>query len=155
MTGPEDELLSPDQAEVRDLNLALWTAVEEGDLDRLGAIWADGPEAAGITCVHPGWPVLRGRAEVLRSYALIMANTSYVQFFLTDVQVTLDGDVAILSCTASLLTGMGEEDGGDDTGFAGGQAVVTNIFRRKDGDWRLWLHHASPVLAEADAEDEI
>ena len=39
-----------------------------------------------VSCVHPGWPVLTGRGEVLRSYALIMANTEYIQFFLTDVR---------------------------------------------------------------------
>ena len=31
-------------------------------------------------------------------------------------------------------------------GLAGGRAVATNVFRRTPDGWRLWLHHASPVL---------
>ncbi|MYS81243.1 nuclear transport factor 2 family protein [Embleya scabrispora] len=153
--NPIDDQTSPEADAVREVNLALWTAVEEGDIDALGAIWADGADAPSVTCVHPGWPALHGRAEILRSYALIMANTAYVQFFLTDVEVKLAGEVAVLSCTANMLTGMAEEDGGDEAGFAGGRAVVTNVFRRTPTGWRLWLHHASPVMAEVDAEEEI
>jgi hypothetical protein len=149
----DDEQPSGDELELRELNEALWNAVEEGDLDRLGTLWADGPDGLTATCVHPGWPALRGRAEVLRSYALIMANTSYVQFFLTDVEVEVGKDMAVLSCTVSMLTGMDEGEDGLDAGFAGGRAMVTNVFRRSESGWRLWLHHASPVLAESDDAD--
>ncbi len=58
-----------------------------------------------ISCVHPGWPVLNGRGEVLRSYALIMANTEYIQFFLTDVHVSVTGDTALVTCTENILSG--------------------------------------------------
>jgi hypothetical protein len=42
-------------------------------------------------------------------------------------------------------------------GFAGGKAVTTNVFRRTaqggaDDGWRLWIHHASPVLSSEGAE---
>ena len=36
-------------------------------------------------------------------------------------------------------------------GLAGGRAVATNVFRRTPDGWRLWLHHASPVLTRQDA----
>ena len=61
--------------------------------------------------VHPGWPVLRGRGEVLRSYALIMANTDYIQFFLTDVEVAVAGDTALVTCTENILSGGPAEAG--------------------------------------------
>ena len=39
-------------------------------------------------------------------------------------------------------------------GLAGGRAVATNVFRRTPEGWRLWLHHASPVLTRELPEEE-
>ncbi|WP_343041068.1 nuclear transport factor 2 family protein [Streptomyces typhae] len=119
-----------------------------------------GPEPASegpaISCVHPGWPVLTGRGEVLRSYALIMANTEYIQFFLTDLRVCVAGDTALVTCTENILSGGPAPQDGDELGPLVGQLVVaTNVFRRTPDGWKLWSHHASPVLAETgDDEDE-
>lgn len=115
-----------------------------------------GDRSAAISCVHPGWPVLTGRGEVLRSYALIMANTEYIQFFLTDVRVSVAGDTALVTCTENILSGGPAPRGGDELGPLVGQLVVaTNVFRRTPGGWKLWSHHASPVLAESgDDEDD-
>ncbi len=57
-------------------NAALYDAFETADLDLMEAVWIDGPGAEDVICVHPGWPPLRGRAQVLRSWAMIMANTT-------------------------------------------------------------------------------
>ena len=51
----------------------------------------DGPDAGSVMCVHPGWSPLTGRDAVLRSWSMIMANTTYIQFVLTDV-VTSTGN---------------------------------------------------------------
>lgn len=134
--------MSRDDQAVRTANTALYTAVEHGDLDLMEAVWLNGPEAEGVLCVHPGWPPLRGRAEVLRSWAAIMAGTPYIQFFLTDVAVQVSGDVAVLTCLENTLTG-GEDPA---TGLSGAKVAATNVFRRTPGGWRLWVHHASPVL---------
>lgn len=137
-------------AELVAANEAFYTAVERGDLDALTDVWlsgADADDSGGVLCVHPGWPVLRGRATVLRSYALILANTEYIQFFLTDVTVDLLGaDVAVVSCTENILT---SEDGSESPApLIGGKAVATNLFRRTATGWRLASHHASPVMTE-------
>ncbi|MFJ6568627.1 nuclear transport factor 2 family protein [Streptomyces sp. NPDC091292] len=117
---------------------------------------ASGPsgDEPAISCVHPGWPVLTGRGEVLRSYALIMANTEYIQFFLTDVQVSVFDGTALVTCTENILSGGPAPEGGEELGPLVGQLVVaTNVFRRTPGGWKLWSHHASPVLAET-SDDE-
>jgi hypothetical protein len=36
-----------------------------------------------------------------------------------------------------------------DQSLGAGRALTTNGFVRVDGTWRLWLHHASPVLSDA------
>ncbi|GGO57169.1 nuclear transport factor 2 family protein [Streptomyces lasiicapitis] len=114
---------------------------------------SDGP---AISCVHPGWPVLTGRGEVLRSYALIMANTEYIQFFLTDLKVSVAGDTALVTCTENILSGGPAPEDSEELGPLVGQLVVaTNVFRRTPDGWKLWSHHASPVLADSgDDEDD-
>ncbi|OEV13180.1 nuclear transport factor 2 family protein [Streptomyces nanshensis] len=132
-------------------NTALYDAVEHADLDALQKLWMDD----GVSVVHPGWPVLNGRDEVLRSYALIMANTDYVQFFLTDVEVSVHGDTALVSCTENILSGGPAEDDGSAGPLVGGLVVATNVFRRAgDGGWKVWSHHGSPVLVEREDEDD-
>ena len=124
-------------------NRALYSAVEDADLDAMGGLWADGELAGSTVCVHPGWPPVVGRAAVLRSWALVMAGTPYVQFFLTDVRTEVVGDVGVVTCAENILTEVDPADGG---GLSGGRVVTTNIFRRTDTGWRVWVHHASPVL---------
>lgn len=124
-------------------NAEFYAAFESADIDRMADLWADGEHAASLTCVHPGWPMLRGRAEILRSWALIMANTPYIQFVLADVRCEVLDTHAVVTCSEHILTA----DDGTEVGFAsGGSVVSTNIFVRTDGGWRLLLHHGSPVL---------
>jgi uncharacterized protein (TIGR02246 family) len=139
------------RSDVGEVHAEFYAAFEEGDLDRMSDVWADGSYADGVSCVHPGWTMLRGRDEVLRSWALIMANTTYIQFVLTDVETDVYGDHAVVTCKENVLTA--DED--TETGFlAGGSIVATNVFVRADGEWRLLLHHGSPVLNVVDAEEE-
>jgi hypothetical protein len=142
-------------------NQLLYDAFETGDIDLMGALWLDGPDAATVTCVHPGWSPLHGRDVVLRSWSMIMANTTYIQFVLTDVTARLTDEVAVVTCGENMLTDLADLPPGGEglpaepvAGLAGGRAVATNVFRRTPEGWRLWLHHASPVLTrEPDPEE--
>jgi ketosteroid isomerase-like protein len=129
--------------EVLAANEAFYAAVEAGDLDALRTVWTD---ADGSVCVHPGASPIHGTSAVLRSWALVMASTDYIQFFLTDVQVTVADGVAAVSCTENVLTGAGT--GGPTAGeapFRGGRARAVNVFTNVGGRWRMWLHQAAPV----------
>ncbi len=138
-------------AEVERLNAAFYAAFEAADLDAMRELWLDHPESL---CVHPGALPVRGASAISRSWALIMANTPYIQFFLTDVEVSvLSGegrDVASVTCTENVLTG--DERTGPDA-FGGTRAVATNVFVRTEDGWRLWIHHASPVLSGEHHDD--
>ena len=69
-------------------------------------------------CTRAALPVRGTSAIELRSWALIMANTPYIQFFLTDVEVSVLGDVASVTCTENVLTA-GESTASDS--FGGGR----------------------------------
>jgi len=154
VTGRSQDRLDERQV-VEQTNQAFYDAVENGDLTALEDVLLDGALAGSVSVVHPGWPVLRGRGEALRSFALIMANTDYMQFFLTDVEVAVAGDTALLTCSENILSGGPAEPDGSAGELIGGLVVATNVFRRTGDGWRLWSHHASPVMAEAeDGEEE-
>ncbi|WP_051941499.1 nuclear transport factor 2 family protein [Phaeacidiphilus oryzae] len=132
--------------------------MEDGDLDAMEEVWVSGADAddrRGAVCVHPGWTLLRGRAAVIRSYALIMANTEYIQFFLTDVEVDRPSpDVALVTCTENILSGGEADEPGELGPLVGGRVVATNLFRRTAEGWRLCSHHGSPVLLSEDPDED-
>lgn len=134
--------MTADVEAVAAANAELYAAFEAGDLDRLSAVWDD---ADDCVCVHPGWPMLHGRGRVLRSWAMIMANTQYIQFFLTEVSVRVDGDTAVATCEENILAASGPGSPGELGETA--RVATTNVFRRRPDGWRLWLHHGSPVMA--------
>ena len=57
------------------------------------ACWA---ETADITCIHPGWGVLRGRDNVLQSWLAILANPESPKIVCRAPQVTVLGDSAVV-----------------------------------------------------------
>lgn len=136
-----------DLDDVAAANAEFYAAIESGDVSRIEALWDD---ADDVACVHPGWPPVRGRSRVLRSWAVIMANTAYIEFFPTGVDVAVTGDVAVVACEHSLLAGSTEAEG--EAGELGETArvVATNVFRRRPQGWRLWAHHASPVMTASE-----
>lgn len=135
-------MTATDAQAVAAVNAALYEAFENADVERMSAVWDDA-DPDELVCVHPGWPALRGRAQVLRSWSAVMATTDYVQFVLSDVQVSVAGDTAVVSCTENVLTSV--------TDMFGGTVVATNVFRRRPGGWRLVVHHGSPVLGELES----
>jgi ketosteroid isomerase-like protein len=128
-----------DEAAVEAANAEFYAAFEHADLDRMRAVWL---AADTVSCVHPGWQVLHGTSRIMRSWALIFANTPYIQFFLTDVDVTVFGDVAVVRCVEGIVTSVTDAEG--DASVA-----ATNVFVRVEDGWRLWLHHGSPVAQPA------
>lgn len=124
-------------AAVEAANAAMYAAFEAADVDAMQGIWDD-VDPGAVVCVHPGWPMLRGRTAVLRSWSAVMAGTDYIQFFLTDVQVALLGDTAVVTCTENVLT---SADVGENAAV-----VATNVLIRRPGGWRVQVHHGSPVL---------
>ena len=146
MTERTDQL-QRDKAAVEEVNTEFYGAFERGDLDSMTRIWLDDRETL---CVHPGTTPLRGASAITRSWALLMANATYIQFFLTDVEVSVHGDVASVSCMENVLTA---DEHTADASFIGARAVATNVFVRSGDTWRLWIHHASPVMSDEHIEE--
>lgn len=125
---------------------SFYDSVEAGDVDLMASLWAD---SAHTTCVHPGAEPVHGTAAILRTWTMVMANVGYIQFFLTDIDVTTfpvgsdDPHTAVITCTENILSGEGLAA---DESFSGGKAIATSILVKDHKTWKIWTRHASPVI---------
>jgi len=130
--------------QVLDANRRFYDAVEALDMELMEACWDSRPDVA---CLHPGGPWQRGWEEVRAGWEAIMANTGYIEFEIADTAVALADPVAWVTCTERITSASG----------AGTPAVAevaaTNVFVLDATGWRLVLHHASPVIRPAPAEE--
>ena len=113
---------------------AFYAAFNARDLDAMRAIWSAGED---VTCIHPAWNLLRGRAAVLASWQAILDNPGQPRIVSVAETTHAGDDVAVV---------VGREVVG------GSPVTVTNVFRREDGAWRLWHHHGGPVLQAPSGE---
>lgn len=129
----------PRATDVLAANHAFYDAFENADLDAMSDIWVHDDRAV---CVHPGWTALRGWASVASSWAAMFGGPQQIQFIVTEEHVSVNGDIAWVSCDENLLT-------------TGASATVNalNIFERaSDGRWRMIAHHGAPVMIASDEE---
>ena len=114
-------------------NAAYYRAFRMGDDALMGRVWND----AAITCVHPGWPPINGRAAVLASYRGIMSNPNQPEVACQEEQVLVTSDVARVICVEAV---------------AGVRLIATNLFLRSGAQWRMIHHQASLLTAPMAAQ---
>ena len=124
-----------DEAAVLEANVGFYRAFESLSADAMAAVWA---EEEPVRCVHPGWPLLSGRENVLQSWARIFDNAAMMQFNVTDAEASVEGDWAWVVCTERLTSVQGDQ-------VAEGRIQTTNLFRKHEGRWLMVHHHGSPV----------
>lgn len=116
-------------------NRRFYDAFTNRDLDQLDALWA---RRHPVACVHPGWPALHGRDEVMLSWRNILTGPSSPQIACSAARGEIVGDVAYVTCTETL---------------ANGRLIATNLFVREEGEWRM-IHHQAGALSPAfESED--
>lgn len=129
MTGKDDV-----QA-VERANARFYRALSKADLKMMAALWSHRDD---VTCLHPGWPLLRGWDDVRASWRGIFENQGPIRIWPDDVTIAVNGDAAWLVCTENL-----DASGTDETLGVVIQVQATNIFRWEDGAWHMVHHHAS------------
>ena len=115
-----------DEADILAANAAYYSAFTAADFGAMSRIWAEDD----ATCIHPGWPALVGRSEILESYRQILSNPAQERIEPRNAIVIVAGAEARVLCVE----------------FVGGAALAaTNLFRLVDGVWRMTHHQASPI----------
>ncbi len=116
-------------------NAAYYRAFSTGDVDAMSRIWADD----GVSCVHPGWTPLIGRAAVIESYRNILASPNRVRIAHREDTAIVSGDDGRVVCIE----------------IVEGTALLaaTNLYRRIGGAWRMVHHQASPIAVAAEQSE--
>lgn len=117
-------------------NAAFYAAISAGDDAAMARIWADGDS---VSCIHPGWPAIIGRAAVLDSWASIFRGPSPPDIECLSPSALIIGEDARILCVE--LVG--------PTALA-----ATNIFRLIGDIWRLVHHQAGEIVVRAARADE-
>jgi ketosteroid isomerase-like protein len=115
-----------EQKQVLSANEAFYAAFRGRDLKAMDAIWA---QKAEVAVIHPGWPSLNGRKNVMESWRGIM-DSGAPNIHSVDPKAYIMGDSAFVICY-------------EDVG--GGFLIATNIFVHEGGTWRMVHHQAGPT----------
>lgn len=118
----------PEQAEA-----AFYQAFAGLAIDGMEAVWSS---RAALVCIHPGGPVLEGRAAVLRSWADIFRSADAPGVACRTVSSSQGSDLAVHVVEEHIRPRGG-------TASAGAIVIATNVYRREAEGWRLVVHHAS------------
>jgi len=135
--------MTRDEQEVANANLAFYRAFESLDLKRMESVWATNME---IQCGHPGWRILRGWKPVMESWRRIFENTPSIHFTLTDVRISVRGELAWVTLYENLNSTVAGER-------VSANILTTNIFLRSAEGWRMIHHHGSTVAQPPPAEE--
>jgi ketosteroid isomerase-like protein len=126
--------VSSEQA-LRDANRRFYAAFEAMDVAALDEVWA---HEDWVQCVHPGWDLLLGWEEVRDSYVRIFSNTRRMKIALGSLWIRAEGEVGWVACTEQVTSAFAD-------GFDDALVQATNIFVKRDGEWKLVAHHGSPL----------
>jgi ketosteroid isomerase-like protein len=142
--GDNDPATPADAGGVREANGAFYAALEACDLDQMSDVWEHSDR---VSVTHPGWPTIRGWAKVAASWSVIFRNTGYIQFVLTEEEVTVNGDTAWVTLDENILQSVDEADvpEGDLAPLSGARATAINVFVREGARWAMVAHHSAPV----------
>jgi ketosteroid isomerase-like protein len=116
-----------------DVEAAFYDALQNGDIERLMACWADEDD---IVCIHPGGPRVIGAAAIRATFESMFSNGS-VRAWPERVRKLQ----AVGSAVHNVLERV--EIVAPD-GPAQAWVIATNVYHRTAQGWRMVAHHASP-----------
>lgn len=142
--------MDPDEEkEVLAANAAFYAAFEARDLDAMADLWEHSDRVA---VTHPGWPTLRGWAQVGASFGSIFDKTPFIQFFLTGEHVEVIDDVAWVIVEENVLQAFDTHGSRVAESLLGdATATAINVFVRAPQGWRMVIHHAAPLAPAEEA----
>jgi ketosteroid isomerase-like protein len=121
-------LASPD-----DIETQFYEALQQGDLEKLMAVWADDDE---IACVHPGGPRMIGAAAIRASFEGMFANGR--------IDAHPEKIRRVVTHTSAVHNLLERIQVMTDEGPRWGWVIATNVYVKAAQGWRMVAHHASP-----------
>lgn len=118
-------------------NEAFYRAFADRDLAAMDAVWLS---EGSVACIHPGWPALHERGEIMQTWQRIFANPeNHPPTEVRGLRCVMLGDAAFVICYEV---------------FGEGALIATNLFRRVGARWQMVHHQASPTSNLPQASDD-
>jgi ketosteroid isomerase-like protein len=124
------------EGDADEVEAAFYDALQNADLDRLMACWADEDD---IVCIHPGGPRVVGASAIRATFGAMFANGS-IRAWPERVRKTVSvaSSVHNLIERIEVMTPQGPRQA---------WVIATNVYLRTAQGWRMVAHHASPGTA--------
>ena len=119
-----------DPASLLRANAAFYDAFADSDIEAMDELWARGVD---VVCIHPGWPPLFGRDDVMESWRSILLGGETTPIACDQARATSLGELGLVVCFERI-----EEQ----------TLVASNAFVLQAGVWQLVHHQAGPVSPE-------
>jgi ketosteroid isomerase-like protein len=116
-----------------DIEAAFYEALQNADLEKLMACWADEDE---VVCVHPGGPRLIGIGAIRVAFDAMFANGS--------IRAWPEGVRKIESLASSVHNVRERIEVLTEEGPREAYVIATNVYHKTAQGWRMVAHHASP-----------
>ena len=139
--------MTSEEEKVLEANRHFYSALQNLSLEEMAAVWL---QEDWVRCVHPGWDLLEGWEEVRESWQHIFENTRFMRIAVGMQSIRVENSIAWVCCTEKIYsTGEGR--------FDSAYVQATNIFERRNGDWYVVHHHASPLATQpgSDVDAEV
>ncbi|UCH16838.1 MAG: nuclear transport factor 2 family protein [Burkholderiales bacterium] len=128
MTRAESPPASPD-----DIEQQFYEALQNADIDKLMALWADDEE---IACVHPGGPRVVGAGPIRASFEAMFANGP--------INARAERVRRLGGVSSAIHHVLERVQVMDASGPQSAWVLATNVYVKTALGWRLAVHHASP-----------
>ena len=126
--APPVDTTSPD-----DIEAAFYQALQNGDIDKLMACWADEDD---IVCVHPGGHRLLGAGSIRAAFDAMFAHGT--------IRATAEKVHRVESLGASVHSVLERIEVLTEGGPRHAYVIATNVYQKTPQGWRMVAHHASP-----------
>jgi len=123
--------------EVARADRAFYRCFERLDIAAMEALWLRDDR---VRCIHPGGEVLLGYEQVMASWRAILGGNASLRFELVDPSIEVVGDLAWASHVERISSGDEEPEHASVS-----EAAATNVYQLRDGEWKMVVHHASPI----------
>ena len=128
-------------ATAEDTEAQFYEALQQGDIERLMALWSDEDE---IVCVHPGGLRVMGAAAIRASFEAIFANG------VLPVQPARVRRLETPGCAVHSV--LERIDANTAEGNQTAWVLTTNVYLKTALGWRLAAHHATAGLPHDEPE---
>jgi ketosteroid isomerase-like protein len=115
-----------------DIEAQFYEALQQADIDKLMACWADEDE---IICIHPNGPRLVGNAMIRAAFQTLFAD-GCVAVYPEQINKVESLTSAMHNVVERLVQRTTE---GQQDSFV----IATNVYQRTPQGWRMVAHHAS------------